>query len=114
MRFHFSRLMILSILILVGCVQVDPDTGKTLPRGNQRYEFETVERLANQLKERMSKMQVLYLLGSPSEKSSDGDVWVYLPERPAVLIPGRALRLEFQNGLLVKYGYRAIILGQDL
>jgi outer membrane protein assembly factor BamE (lipoprotein component of BamABCDE complex) len=114
MNFHPFCSMLLVILVLVSCVQVDPNTGKTIPRGNQRFEFDTVERRAEQLKEGMSKTQVLYLLGSPAEKSGDGDVWVYLPERPAVLIPGRALRLLFQNGRLVEHGYRAIVLGKDL
>jgi hypothetical protein len=31
-----------------------------------------------------------------------------------VLIPSRALRLEFENGILVKHGHRLIVLGQDL
>ena len=52
--------------------------------------------------------------GSPAEKSDDGAVWVYLPERPAVLVPSRALRLEFDRDVLVKHGYSPIILGQQL
>ena len=102
------------LLLLVGCVNVDPKSGKTIPRGNQRYEFSDVERRAKRLKNGMSKGDALMLLGSAAEVSSDGDVWVYLPERPAVLIPARALRLVFENGRLVKHGYRAIVLGQDL
>ena len=107
-------LFILIPLLLVGCVNVDPETGKTIPRGKQRYEFETVERRAEQLKEGMTKLDVTLLLGSPAETSDDGDVWVYLPERPAVLLPSRALRLVFKNNLLEKHEYDSIILGQKL
>jgi len=54
------------------------------------------------------------LLGSPAESSDNGDVWVYLPERAAVLVPSRALRLVFKNEILEKHGYTAIIPGQTL
>jgi outer membrane protein assembly factor BamE (lipoprotein component of BamABCDE complex) len=98
----------------VACVNTDPNTGETIPRGNQRYFFDKVEKNAEQLQTGMPKVQCLILLGSPAEQSDDGDVWVYLPERPAVLIPSRALRLEFKNDVLVKFGHRLIVLGQDL
>lgn len=101
-------------LLLVGCVNADPQTGKTMPRGGQKYEFSTVERRAEQLREGQSKFDVLTLLGSPAEKSDDGDIWVYLPERPAVLVPSRALKLEFKDEILVKHGYSPIVLGQSL
>jgi hypothetical protein len=39
---------------------------------------------------------------------------VYLPERYAILIPARALRLEFKNGVLDDFGYRPIVLGARL
>ena len=61
----------------------------------------------------MTKYQVLMLLGSPAEKSERGNVWVYLPERPAVLLPGQALRIEFKSGQLVEHGYHPIILGKQ-
>lgn len=101
-------------LLLAGCVNVDPETGKTIPRGNQRHMFADVEKQAEQLKDGMTKLQAMFLLGSPAETSSGGDVWVYLPERPAVLVPSRALRLEFKNDILVSHGYRAIVLGNTL
>ncbi len=62
----------------------------------------------------MTKYDVLILLGSPAEKSSESDIWVYLPERPAVLVPSRALHLEFKDGILVKHGYNPIVLGLQL
>jgi len=101
-------------LMLVGCVNVDPDTGKTIPRGGQKYEFATVERRAEQLRDGVTKLEAVVLLGSPAEVSDDGDIWVYLPERPAVLIPSRALRLVFKNNVLVSHGYTTIVLGQPL
>ena len=102
------------VLTACGCVNVDPQTNEIIPRGNQRYEFDEVTHNAQDLKDGMSKAQVLFLLGSPAEKSQRGDVWVYLPERPAVIIPGRALRLQFRNGRLLEHGYHAIVLGTRL
>lgn len=110
MRIYF----VLAALILSGCVNADPQTGETLPRRGQKYKFATVERRAAQLQNGMSKFDALRLLGSPAEKSDDADVWIYLPERPGVLVPSRALRLEFRNNSLTKHGYKAIILGQTL
>ena len=101
-------------LMLVGCVNVDPESGKTIPRGGQRYTFATVERHAEQLKEGMTKLDVMLLLGSPAETSDDGDVWMYVPERAAVLVPTRGLRLVFKNNLLESHEPTAIILGQQL
>jgi len=103
-----------TVLAAAGCVNVDPETGEVIPRGNQRYEFEEVERNAEKLEEGMSKFQVLMLLGSPAEESKNRDVWVYLPERPGVIVPARALRLQFRNGVLADYGYHAIVLGTRL
>ncbi|HEX5051971.1 MAG TPA: outer membrane protein assembly factor BamE [Planctomycetota bacterium] len=99
---------------LAGCVNVDPDTGETIPRGNQRYEFSKVTESAERLHPGMNKLEVLFLLGSPAEKDDAGDTWIYLPERPAVLLPARALQLTFKEGVLVEHGYRAIVLGQKL
>ncbi len=109
-----SRLFLLATLLLAGCVNVDPDTGKTIPRGGQKYEFEYVEKQAKKLRNGMSYTDVLLVLGSPAERDRANSQWVYLPERPAVLIPGRALRLEFEGGVLVKHAYHPIILGQEL
>jgi outer membrane protein assembly factor BamE (lipoprotein component of BamABCDE complex) len=106
--------ILLVTLLVSACVNTDPKTGETIPRGNQKYFFDQVEKQAEQLKDGMSKADALILLGSPAEQSDDGDVWIYLPERPAVLIPSRALRLQFENGVLVKHGYRPIILGAEL
>ncbi len=103
---------VLLMLMLAGCVNVDPQTGKTIPRGKQKYEFETVERRAKQLKDGMSKYDVLVLLGWPAETSGDGEIWTYLPERPAVLVPSHALQLTFANNVLIKHENKTIIFGQ--
>jgi outer membrane protein assembly factor BamE (lipoprotein component of BamABCDE complex) len=104
----------LAALILAGCVNVDPQTGKTIPRGDQKYKFAEVEQQAKQLKNGMSKLQVMILLGSPAEQSAAGDIWIYLPERPAVLVPSHALELKFDSGLLVSHEEKAIVLGKTL
>lgn len=109
-----KKYLLVLALILSGCVHADPITGKTLPRGEQTYEFAIVEKNAEQLKAGMNKYDVLALLGAPAQASNNGDTWIYLPERAAVLIPSRGLRLEFNNGVLVKHGYSAIVLGQPL
>jgi len=102
---------LLLALATSACVAVDPETGKAIPRGDQRYEFAQVEKNAAHLKEGMSKFQAL---GSPAEKDDGGDVWIYLPERAGVLVPTKALRLEFRGGLLVEHGYHPIVLGKRL
>jgi outer membrane protein assembly factor BamE (lipoprotein component of BamABCDE complex) len=99
-------------LILAGCVNVDPESGKTIPRGNQKFKFATVERRAEQLRDGMTKLDVVMLLGSPAETGDGGEVWMYLPERPAVLVPTRALRLVFKGNILESHGYTTIVLGQ--
>jgi outer membrane protein assembly factor BamE (lipoprotein component of BamABCDE complex) len=109
-----SALLIACLLAAASCVNVDPETGQTIPRGNQRYEFEEVTHNAKDLKVGMTKLEAMMLLGSPAERSQRGDVWVYLPERPAVIVPGRALRLDFRDGKLEKFGYHAIVLGKPL
>ncbi len=109
-----NKYFILLALMLAGCVNADPQTGKTIPRGNQKFKFETVERRAEELKDGMTRLEVHLLLGAPAEVSDDGEVWVYLPERPAVLIPSRALRLVFKGSVLVSHGYSAIVLGKQL
>lgn len=106
--------LILIVLLMAGCVSVDPDTGETIPRGGQKYKFATVERRAEQLQSGMRKVDVLMQLGSPAEISDDGAVWSYLPERAAVLVPSRALHLTFENDILIKHGYGPIILGKQL
>jgi len=101
-------------LCAVGCVNVDPQTNEMIPRGEQRYAFEEVQENADRLQEGMTKFDVLLLLGSPAEHEDREQTWIYLPERAAVLIPGRSLKLQFHNGRLAEWGYHAIILGQDL
>ena len=100
------------MLLTSGCVEIDPATGDTKPRGGQFYEFSEVQERAEDLMVGMTTRDVILLLGSPAEKSRDRSEWVYLPERAAVLIPGRALKLEFESRRLASWGYHAIILGQ--
>lgn len=96
------------------CVTENATTGEVVPRGDQKYPFEKVEKAAEDLKVGMDKMQVLLLLGSPAEKDESGNVWVYLPERYAILVPARALRLQFGPQGLEEHGFRPIVLGARL
>jgi len=109
---HFILCSLFFGLLGSSCVSVDPETNEVIPRGNQRYEFEVVERNAKDLKLGMNRYEVMMLLGSPAERDDSRDLWVYLPERAAVIIPGRALKLEFRDGQLVDFGFHAIVLGK--
>ena len=106
--------VVLAAATLGGCITEDSATGENIPRGQQRYEFSKVEENAERLQDGMTKLQVLLLLGSAAEMTDNGDTWIYLPERYGILIPARALQLEFKNDVLVSHGYRAIVLGTKL
>lgn len=107
-------LTLLLTLTMASCVTVDAETQEVLPRGGQQFHFDDVKRYAEELEVGMTQYQVRLKLGSPAEKSGKGDRWIYLPERPAVLIPSKALQLEFDGDRLEKFGYRAIVLGTKL
>lgn len=102
---------LLLALAAASCVTKNLTTGEVVPRGDQRYPFEKVVKEVERLEDGMSKYQVRMLLGSPAEIDKADDVWVYLPERYAVLVPARALRLQFKDGKIEEHGYRAIVLG---
>lgn len=108
----------LALLALIGgtssCVTQNTDTGEMVPRGDQRYEWSKVKELAKQLKDGMTKTQVMMLMGSPAEVDAADNQWIYLPERYAILVPAQALQLDFKDRVLVKHGYRAIVLGAQL
>src|SRR5262245_16575078 len=107
-RIGVRRARLVAVLLLAGCVTEDVKTGKLVPRGDQGMQFSEVEKAAEKLKDGMSKNEVLLLLGTPAEHDDDGNVWIYLPERYAILVPAQALRLEFKNSVLVDHGYRPI------
>src|SRR5688572_13801454 len=86
---------LVAFALVTACVTENTTTGEVVPRGDQKYPFERVEKAAEDLKAGMDKMQVLLLLGSPAEKDESGNVWVYLPERYGIVVPARALRLQF-------------------
>ena len=110
----WSAPALLLSLCVSACVEVDPKTGATKPRGDQKYEYGYVTEQAKQLKKGMNKLQVLLLLGSAAEQSKDGDTWVYLPERPGVLVPASALKLQFGPEGLADWGSHPIVLGVRL
>jgi hypothetical protein len=111
---HLSLFLLLLLGLSAACVTENATTGEVIPRGRQKYPFEQVEKAAEDLAVGMSKTQVLLLLGSPAEMSEKGDVWVYLPERYGILIPAKALRLEFRVNDLAEYGFQPIVLGARL
>jgi len=117
MKLHSIAFLALLPLAAAGasaCVSQNLDTGEMVPRGNQRYPWDKVVELAKHLENGMTKPQVLLLMGSPAEMDPESNLWIYLPERYAILIPAQALRLEYKNDVLVDFGYRAIVLGTRL
>ncbi|MDG1490864.1 MAG: hypothetical protein P8R43_03165 [Planctomycetota bacterium] len=115
MKLHLLAVALLATLSIgPGCVTVDAETNEVIPRGDQRYKFSTVKEYSKDLKQGMTKLQVLSTVGSPAEKSERGDVWVYLPERSAILIPSKALKLHFEDNALTEFGFHAIVLGAQL
>lgn len=96
------------------CVTENKTTGEMVPRGNQRYPWEKVQELAKRLENGQTKEQVLGFMGSPAEMDSAGNRWIYLPERYAILIPAKALQLDFKDDVLVDHEYRPIVLGAQL
>ena len=103
-----------ALLAFASASCVTEKNGVPVPRGNQRYPFDRVQESAEKLRNGMTKSQVLLLLGSAAEIDEESNLWIYLPERYAILVPGRALRLEFKGDVLVDFGYRAIVLGAQL
>lgn len=106
--------MLLLLTLFAGCVTTNMDTGQVVPRGNQKLPYDQVDRLSSKLQLGMTRLDVNLLLGSPAEKDADSNVWVYLPERYAILVPAMALRLEFKDGKLADFGRRPIVLGARL
>lgn len=106
--------LLLALGLSAACVTENRETGEAMPRGNQKYPFEKVEKAAEDLQVGMSKTQALLLLGSPAEMDERGDVWIYLPERHGILVPARALRLEFRAQQLAEFGFQSIVLGARL
>lgn len=102
---------VLALALAASCVTENRTTGEPIPRGNQKYAFHKVEKDAENLRLGMSKMEVMLMLGSPAEQDESGNVWVYLPERHGVLLPARALRLEFREHVLAEFDFRPIVLG---
>ncbi len=115
MKLHLLPVVLLAVLCAASsCVTVDAETNEVIPRGDQRYKFSTVKEYSENLKLGMTKLEVLSTVGSPAEKSERGDVWVYLPERSAILVPSKALKLHFENNMLSEFGFHAIVLGAQL
>jgi len=122
MRHGIGRLWLAGVLATLcatlcgttACVTENATTGEVIPRGKQKYPFERVEKAAEGLKIGMSKPQTLILLGSPAEQDEKGDVWVYLPERYGIIVPARALRLEFKDQALAEFAFQTIVLGARL
>ena len=113
LQLHFLALLA-APLLAPSCVTVDAETNEVIPRGDQRYKFSTVKKYSENLQVGMTKLQVLATVGSPAEKTERGDIWVYLPERPAFLVPSKALKVHFENNAVTEFGFHAIVLGAQL
>lgn len=98
----------------VGCVAVDPDTGQPIPRGKQKYLFATVKERVAGLEIGMPKLQVLMTLGSPAETAERGDLWIYLPERTAYVVPSQALEVRFEDDRLKEHRYTPLVFNKRI
>lgn len=109
-----GSLTVAGAVITTACVYYDQETGDVIPRGKQKYPFDEVKERAKELQVGMSKFNCLLALGEPAETQKSSDVWIYLPERKAYVVPGKFLKLEFENGVLKAFGYQPIVLGKEL
>jgi len=78
----------------------------------QKYEYGAVKQRLPQLRKGMTHLDVMIRLGSPAHESDA--VWVYLPNRPGVILPSEALKVRFENGRYVKHSFQPVILGERL
>lgn len=103
----------LLIMFVAGCSteSVDMAAYEGAPPG-QRYTMDEVLERAKRLEPGMSELDVMMTLGSPAEVR--GEVWVYLPSSPGVLLPKWALEVEFDNGRYVDHSRQPVIIGERL
>lgn len=82
------------------------------PPPGQKYSIDEVMEEAESLEPGMSKLDVLLELGSPAERR--GDVWVYLPSSPGLLLPKLALEVEFEGERYVSHSKQPVLVGERL
>ena len=99
-------------LTQAGCVSYDAETGEYWELRKQRYKFDVVKSRLENLKVGMSKLDVLFILGSPARGTKDK--WTYLPDRPGTLLPAEALVVEFENDRYVRHRYDLVLLGSRI
>ncbi len=79
----------------------------------QAYDLDTVKRNLKDLQPGAPKLEVLSRLGSPAVQQPD--YWEYWPkDRPGVILPAEAIRIEFERGRYLRHRSVPIILGERL
>lgn len=116
--FALSLLALLpSVAAIPGC-RTEPVPAYTSdgPPPNQKHPFDEVMQRTKQLRRGMPRGDVLIRLGSPAEiRFADrrrSETWIYMPGRPAFLVPASALTVHFRDGFYVKHEQTPIIFGE--
>jgi outer membrane protein assembly factor BamE (lipoprotein component of BamABCDE complex) len=112
MKYFLGITVMLIVFLLVGCVERDAENGRLWSLRNQQYPLKEVKKNLPHLQVGMTKVRVSFLLGSPAESSDEK--WLYLSERPALLVPGEALMLEFDSGRYLRHKFIPVLLGEPI
>lgn len=94
---------------MVGELTTEPHVRSAV---NQKYSLDEVRERLDELREGMSKREVLLTLGSPAIERKT--YWEYWPERSGTLIPATAVRVLFERERYTGYRIVPIVLGEDL
>jgi hypothetical protein len=108
---HLAALFL--VLLLAGCATESVEmVAYEGPPPGQKYTMDEVLGRAEELEPGMSKLDVMMTLGSPAE--TRGDVWVYLPNEPGIVLPEWALEVEFERGRYVEHSRQPVVVGERL
>jgi outer membrane protein assembly factor BamE (lipoprotein component of BamABCDE complex) len=102
------------LVILSGGCQTETVDAELLAAAQhrQKYEFSEIRKRVKALQPGMPRVQVMLQLGSPADMR--GNTWIYLPERPGLLLPAEMLEVRFQGGRYLDHAYRPIVFGETM
>ena len=92
-------------------MEKEVDSGKLATVRNQYNSYSVVKERSEELRTGMNKYEVLALLGSPAEQKQN--VWIYLPDRVAVIVPAESMHVNFERGLYIEHKFNLIVFGAD-
>jgi outer membrane protein assembly factor BamE (lipoprotein component of BamABCDE complex) len=109
-RYYVAWLIL--FLFVCGCNTYEKNSGKYWDLRNQRYFYEEVKSRLDQLHKGMTKMDVAVTVGSPAKTYEN--MWIYLPDRPAIYVPGEAIVIEFEGNLYIRHRKTLVLLGETI